>query len=243
MSMDLYHTLQRGWRLLPEGPRAHIGSLSGAKRALRWLTGHYAPHDELYDAAYFEWIERHAVRSAPAIARSIIEDFSPAYVADVGCGTGALLEQLRTANTAALGLEYSEAALEHCRRRGLTVHRFNLEEPVPPEMMPAIDVAVSLEVAEHLPSKLAEPFVDVLCRASRAVVFTAATPGQGGRDHVNEQPHDYWIAKFGRRGFRLDAPRVAQWRRQWEGRNVSWFYCKNLMIFLEPGFDPRDPRN
>jgi len=51
----------------------------------------------------------------------------------------------------------------------------------------AFDLAVSMEVAEHLPEQVSEPYIDLLTRLSRVVVFTAARPGLGGSDHVNEQ--------------------------------------------------------
>ena len=146
---------------------------------------------------------------------------------------GALLAVLRQRVAQASGLEYSNAALAHCRRRGLTVRQFDLERAVPTEVMDGADVVVLLEVAEHLPETFAGD-VHFLRRAGRAVVFTAATPGQGGTDHVNEQPHEYWIAKFARRGFHYDSPRADRWRSQWRQRDVAWFYCNNLMIFLAP---------
>jgi hypothetical protein len=33
------------------------------------------------------------------------------------------------------------------------------------------------------------------------IVFSAAPPGQGGHDHVNERSYDYWRALFYRRGY------------------------------------------
>lgn len=60
------------------------------------------------------------------------------------------------------------------------------------------DLAISLEVAEHLPKAAAGLLVANLCGIAPAVLFSAATPGQGGWGHVNEQPHAYWDEKFDR---------------------------------------------
>lgn len=38
------------------------------------------------------------------------------------------------------------------------------------------DLALSLEVAEHLPKKSAEIFVDTLCKLSDTIIFSAAIP-------------------------------------------------------------------
>jgi hypothetical protein len=63
-------------------------------------------------------------------------------------------------------------------------------------------------------------------------VFTAAHPGQGGTDHVNEQPATYWIAKFAKRGFSSDLDLADRWRKDWEASGqVPEFYSQNLMIF------------
>lgn len=93
------------------------------------------------------------------------------------------------------------------------------------------DVAISMEVAEHLPKRYADRLVGLLAALAPTVVFSGATPGQGGMDHVNEQPHEYWITKFEARGFRYELELTDRWRRQWEVDGVASFYHRNLMIF------------
>jgi SAM-dependent methyltransferase len=231
--MNLYRSIQHGWRRLPERYRSRLHAAPVFKDGMAWMKGHYASHDELYDAPYFEALDRQARISAPAIAESIVEDFSPACVLDVGCGTGALLMELRARGVMADGLEYSEAALSLCESRGLTVRRLDLEQTIPRDLGCGYDVVVSMEVAEHLPAKIADRFVALLARSERTVVFTAAVPGQGGSDHVNEQPHAYWIAKFADHGFRHDGERSERWRVRWRDRTVSWYYTQNVMIFVK----------
>jgi hypothetical protein len=63
------------------------------------------------------------------------------------------------------------------------------------------DVVECLEVAEHLPEASATTLVDSLVRHGEVIVFSAAPPGQGGHDHVNERSYDYWRALFGQRGY------------------------------------------
>lgn len=230
--MNLYQSVQRGWRHVPERYRERVGASRLVKTGLSWIKGRYASHDELYNAPYFAGVDKHARQSAPVMADSIVEDLAPAHVLDVGCGTGALLAELAARGVAASGLEYSTAALEYCRTRGLDVQQVNLEEQVPLHLADDCDVTVSMEVAEHLPGEAADGFVRLLCRAQRAVVFTAATPGQGGSDHVNEQPAGYWIAKFARQGFTYDDDRSQRWRARWHARGVTWWYARNVMVFV-----------
>lgn len=189
-------------------------------------------HDAIYDYHYFEsTVEGPAVDSAETISQSILNDLDPRSVVDVGCGTGALLEALRTQGCQVFGLEYSTAALQYCKERNLDVQKFDLETETLVEDR-TFDVAISMEVGEHLPEDTADRYVDLISRLSNVVVFTAAIPGQGGDDHVNEQPHTYWISKFQSRGLTYDEPLSIQWRNSWrESDKVATFYHRNLMIF------------
>lgn len=230
-SRSWYRWAQRGWRLIPEPCRVGLLSATSLKQLNSRLRGRYGTHDEIYDARYFAAVDRLAAASAAAIAAAIVDDFAPARVLDVGCGTGALLARLRDAGIEVQGVEYAQAALAVCRQRGLNVRRVDLEQPDASQGIGDCDVAVSMEVAEHLPAAVADAFVALLCRAARAVVFTAAVPGQGGSDHVNEQPREYWMAKFEARGLAYDAARTERWRQQWRQRDVCRWYHENLMIF------------
>src|SRR5207248_2821891 len=88
----LLRTGVRVWRALV--PRAVRESpLARKVRGLTYRLLGVDPHDILYDSEYFRrMIEGSAVRSAEAIADSILSDLAPRTVVDVGCGTGALLE-------------------------------------------------------------------------------------------------------------------------------------------------------
>lgn len=189
----------------------------------------HADHDELYDQAYFERQDKAMTVSALGIATSIKERLDPASVVDFGCGSGSVIAALRDMDIRVLGLDYADAALDICRSKGLTVQKFDLENPTPLEAL--ADVAVSTEVAEHLPESTADRYVDLLCRIGRIVVMTAATPGQGGTDHVNEQPNEYWIEKFRERGFPHDAGRTQAWRDDWRQRGVDDHRANNVMVF------------
>src|SRR5262245_12113847 len=176
-------------------------------------------------------IEGPAVASAPAMARTIVEHFHPHSVVDIGCGTGALLVAFRDLGCSVSGLEYAEAALRYCRERNLDVRKFDIERQVLRQAARS-DLAVSFEVAEHLPEKRADRFVDLLCSLAPIVVCSAAKPGQeGGLDHVNCQPQSYWIEKFERRGYRFDHVAAGALCAQWRAQGVTWYYYENVMAF------------
>jgi SAM-dependent methyltransferase len=191
----------------------------------------HIPHDEIYDREYYlKSVEPEIRISAGVMAKTIIDEFSPGKVVDVGCGTGALLAALQESNVSCAGLEYAQAAIDICTRRGLAVRKFDLESDAP--CIETADLVVSTEVAEHLPESIADRYVGLLCEIAPIAVMTAASPnGPAGTDHVNEQPNEYWIEKFAKQGYQFDANRSLRWREDWRTRNVSGIYHRTLMIF------------
>jgi SAM-dependent methyltransferase len=202
------------------------------RRAQTFAQSYLLPHDWVYDADYFDrMIESPARHSAPIMAGTIVRDLAPKRVIDVGCGTGALLEALRDLGCEVQGLERSDAALEYCRSRALSVRQFDLEQDSLSGDDKNWDVVVSTEVAEHLPQSVDDRYIDLLTSLAPVIVFTAATPGQGGHDHINEQPHEYWLEKFGRREFRRNAELSDRWRQEWQAaEQVQDWYYRNIMV-------------
>jgi len=182
---------------------------------------------------YLKDVESAAVSSSDAICSTICRVFRPSRVIDVGCGTGALLAAFARRQVEILGLEYSEAGRELARQKGVPTVAFDLRRCAasPSNRFGGFDVATCMEVAEHVPGSFADELVGLLTRLAPVVVFTAAPPNSGGTDHVNEQPREYWIAKFGQRRFEYQTELVHQWRTEWQRLPVAGWYCSNLFIF------------
>jgi SAM-dependent methyltransferase len=218
---------RRLWRALPG--RGRLSRLPFVAR-LQAKAQAFAHADELYDPAYYDAVDALAAGSMPVIAGTLAREAAPASVLDVGCGSGGLLAALRELGIPGLGMEHSAAGLAACRARGLEVRATDLCADVAlPERR--FGAATCLEVAEHLPPERADALVHLLTAASDVVLFTAATPGQGGTGHLNEQPHAYWMDRFADRGFPLDAGATARLRAEWEARGVAWWYARNVMLF------------
>jgi SAM-dependent methyltransferase len=231
-SKSLYRGLKDVWQILPPPWNDRIRRAPVLGQILELVvqaTVKSASHQEIYDKRYNAFLDVAASQSTEPMAATIKRIFNPTSVIDVGCGTGVLLARLRQIGLEVKGLEYSDAGIARCRERGVEVEKFDLESEE--AIQGSWDVTVSFEVAEHLPESMAENYVRVISQFSPVVIMSAATAGQGGKDHVNEQPHEYWIKKMLWRGFDYDGQTSHQVRVEWAEKRVAPWYVNNTMIF------------
>jgi hypothetical protein len=131
-----------------------------------------------------------------------------------------------------LGLDGGNAEDGFMLLRHEEFRRVNFAEPL--RVTERFDLALSIEVAEHLPPSMATHFVASLCQLSDAVVFGAAIPGQSGTWHINERWPSYWAALFDAEGYDVfDVIRPLAWY----DHRVEWWYAQNTMLFVRRGRD------
>jgi SAM-dependent methyltransferase len=175
----------------------------------------YATVDPMQEALYGRFVD------------TLFRLRSPSSVVDVGCGTGFMLSRFLEHGVRVLGVEGSRAAM---RRADPTIRivRANLERGVP--NLGRFDVCLCVEVAEHLRAKSGPRLVEGLTRLSDTVVFTAATPGQGGTAHINERPVSYWRSLFAEREY-AESPLRDQLLDEISSESEPWFPRRTLMVF------------
>jgi hypothetical protein len=91
------------------------------------------------------------------------------------------------------------------------------------------DLTICLEVAEHLPSWHSGKLLRLLTVAPR-VLFSAATPNQGGVLHVNERPAEYWRARFAALGYRSSST-DDEIRRRLRTIDLPPWYAANVHLY------------
>jgi SAM-dependent methyltransferase len=180
-----------------------------------------------YNSTFFANQAEGALRSAQIVAPIVVELVSPATVVDIGCGQGAWLRAFQENGVEELK-GYDGPWVDSSRffidpRFFCQVDLCSLES-----VLGCFDLALCLEVGEHLPARIAPQLVKLLTNAAPLVLFSAAIPGQGGTRHINEQWPDYWKAIFARRGFRrLDPIR----RKILHDNQVEWWYRQNIYLY------------
>lgn len=91
------------------------------------------------------------------------------------------------------------------------------------------DMAICLEVAEHVEPGSADVIVRSLTEAADVVAFGAAIPLQGGHGHINERWPSWWREKFNALGYEaFDLVRP----KHWQDRSIHYWYRQNMFIYV-----------
>ncbi|MEG4391938.1 glycosyltransferase [Microcoleus sp. BROC3] len=168
----------------------------------------------------------------------LLQPILPKSVVDVGCGTGSWLaafHKLGIADCLGINGDYVDRTLLEIPLNQFK--SYDLKQPLQVERK--FDLAISLEVAEHLPSTCAENFVNSLTKLAPVILFSAAIPFQGGVEHVNEQWPQYWAYYFQQNGFAvIDCLR----KKIWNNEKVEPWYAQNILIFVKQEYLSKYPR-
>ncbi len=178
---------------------------------------------------YIHDTQIHRLDDARVIVPLLIKLFSPKSVVDVGCGLGSFLKVfIENGIDDVQGIEgewldSSKILIDTNRllladiEKGIDLHRH-------------FDIALCLEVAEHLPETSADNLIKTLTALSDVVVFSAAVPYQGGQNHINEQWIGYWQQMFSKEGFTMyDLIRPTIWNHA----GVYWWYRQNIVLCIK----------
>lgn len=180
-----------------------------------------------YAREFYDDLGATALPSARRIVPILVELLAPSSVIDVGCGDGSWLSVFRESGvTDALGLDGDWVDDNQLKIPAECFQRTALDQPF--HIDKRFDLAMCLEVAEHLPENGARDFISRLTGLAPIVLFSAAIPHQGGEHHVNEQWPDYWAGHFEALGYHaIDTLRP----RIWNDPDVTWWYKQNALLF------------
>lgn len=180
---------------------------------------------------YFHEVEVHNTKAAEEVVPFILNLIKPNSVVDVGCGLGTWLKVFQDNGLKdILGIDGAHTDISKIviDKNYFVVkdleNEFNVDRK--------FDLAVTLEVAEHLKNTSADSFIKSITQLSDIILFSAAIENQGGQNHINEQFPNYWEKLFNKYGFEFyDIIRF----EFWENQNVDLWYRQNMLLAIKKG--------
>jgi SAM-dependent methyltransferase len=189
---------------------------------------------DVYDEHFFSNNQAEGLRHAEWFMPLLEGLFHFKSLVDVGCGTGHFVKWCDDHGISSMGIEGSPFGVANSI--GAIVIQMDLRTPSLIEDMKRFDLCLCIEVAEHIEEEYVNIFVDTLCSLSDTIVMTAAPPGQGGLQHVNEAPQEYWQSLMALRGFGFDFAKTTALKEgviaaRANGFHVAPWLPGNLMIY------------
>ncbi|HEU5020205.1 MAG TPA: methyltransferase domain-containing protein [Pseudolabrys sp.] len=181
----------------------------------------------LYDASFYDEQRLGSYRSARIVVTMVCGIFEPRSVVDFGCGVGTWLRAFRENGvTDFLGIDGTYVSRDALEIPATAFRAEDLTGEIDIGRM--FDLAVCLEVGEHLPVTASEVLVRSIAKSADAVLFSAAIPFQGGVGHVNCRPQSWWADIFRRQGYSaFDLIRPVLWNED----QVEFWYRQNIVIY------------
>jgi GR25 family glycosyltransferase involved in LPS biosynthesis len=173
-----------------------------------------------------------SLSSAEVVVPVLVDTFRPRSVIDIGCGLGAWVKEFEKSGVqVAHGLDTAQVVTNKEQKLKLdSILAVDLQQPI--NFIRRYDIAICLEVGEHLPASASDTLVDTLVKASDTVIFSAAIPGQGGIGHINERFPIWWDKRFKYHGY----TKIEAIGKKFAGNpKVAWWYTNNMVVYSRYG--------
>lgn len=150
---------------------------------------------------YSHSLNSHSANSPSVILPFFLQASNEANsLLDVGCGTGVWIQAAKNFGLPTCqGIDGIRLLPPELKCDPDLVIQKNLGEGL--DLGKKFDVAICLEVAEHLPEDSARMLIYSITTHSDNIFFSAAIPGQRGQGHINCQWPEYWQSIFNDYGF------------------------------------------
>lgn len=172
--------------------------------------------------------QAHNLKAAKIILPILFDVYHPKSVLDVGCGLGSWIKVCQDDfNVDICGIDgpWLDKELLYVSEEKILIKDLTKEI----QLNKKYNMVISLEVAEHIDQLYTHNFIKTLINHSDIILFSAAIPGQGGMNHLNEQEFNYWIDIFASHGYEAyDFVRPKIWHLD----DVEWWYKQNSFLFV-----------
>lgn len=153
---------------------------------------------------------------------------APTSVVDFGCARGEWLRSFAEQGVQEIqGIDGPYVDQNHLhipRERFIPANLADMEP-----LGRTFDLALCLEVVEHLPREASRHLIGLLTQAAPVVLFSAAIPGQTGVGHINCRWPNYWFKLCEDAGYAATDPIR---RSIWQCPQVPMWYQQNMFVFV-----------
>lgn len=181
-----------------------------------------------YDQDWHSYYGDMTSRSADKMIAYLSSRFAVQSAVEFGCGHAHWLEAAQRAGIVDVkGLDGPWTELDQLRIPRELFEVADLEKPV--DLKRKFELAICMEVGEHLHEAAAKVFVESIARHADLVLFGAAIPLQGGFRHINEKWQSFWADQFRTNGFQVfDIVRPVFWM----DRDIHYYYRQNALVYI-----------
>lgn len=185
--------------------------------------------ETFYSEEYYQKRQEDPWRSdARSVSKALDEVFEPRSVIDFGCAIGGHLEWFHERGVEVHGVEGNSKAFNHAVVPVADLEEHDLRQRF--ESSNTYDLAICIEVAEHIPARFAGTLLDSITDSARTVFFTAAPPGQDGTHHIHLRNEQYWEDEFEKRGFQRMESFEQRLKQEIEVEETTWV-TENIFVF------------
>jgi 2-polyprenyl-3-methyl-5-hydroxy-6-metoxy-1,4-benzoquinol methylase len=178
----------------------------------------------------------HNSSAAERVLPVLFSIFKPKSILDVGCGLGNWIEVAKKMGVEeVVGVDGSYVNRTLLKIDDKEFIEKDLTKPF--DLNSKFDLAICLEVAEHLTETSADILIQSIVAHADVVMFSAAIPGQGGQNHINEQWPTYWQEIFEK----YDYDMIDFFRPKiWNDNGIERWYRQNMFLVVKKGHSLSD---
>lgn len=197
-----------------------------------------------YLSGYYEEITEGSIRSAREVYKALArypQTKTINSIIDVSGGAGGWWKGIREAGYKGV---YHMTDWKVPKHKLLLApedyHEYDLTSGLQFPFSGKYDMAICMEVAEHIPAQYAKGLVQLLCNLSDRILFSAAIPHQGGNNHWNEQFQSYWGDIFKENGYgSIGNPTVRELIKN--KKEIEPWFRQNIVLYIKgASFVPED---
>ena len=172
---------------------------------------------------------KHEDLASNLLSAKLYELYKPNTVIDIGCGSGLFLRYFIDNGCKCLGVDGEKTGgflLESSKFKQVDLRKR--------QDFGKFDLAICLEVIEHLQPEYEDILMDTITKSADILVFSGAKPGQVGTNHYNCQEKQYWASKLMDRGFTVsdDTLNLLNFiRSKEEFKSCPWFE-DNILVAM-----------